>query len=121
MTVQDIDVTVGSFWVHPPGKQPIPLFPIVVGHFRSDADLPKLIPEVIALHYQTHGFDVFEHPKQLTGEAYAIVLRRGAKAMQVGEWLAVKRTRIDPYVKPKDREDLPFIPAARRPGKSVGP
>lgn len=70
-------------------------------------------------HYLAGGWQVFESPKQMSGEAYAIVLRRGAKPMQMGEWMAVKRTRISSYQKPKDRPELPYVPASRRPSKQA--
>jgi hypothetical protein len=62
------------------------------------------------------GFDIFTDPSQVTGEAMAILMRRGVPQMKADEWLATKKTHVDAQLQiPHNRLDLPYVPAVRKP------
>jgi hypothetical protein len=65
---------------------------------------------------QAGGFSVFTDPSEVTGEAMAVLMRRGVPQMKAGEWLATKKTHVDQQEKiPHARQDLPYVPAVRKP------
>jgi len=65
---------------------------------------------------QKVGFAVFTDPSEVTGEAMAILMRRGVPQMKADEWLATKKTHVDAQLQiPHGRTDLPYVPAVRKP------
>jgi len=65
---------------------------------------------------QQVGFAIFTDPAEVTGEAMAILMRRGVPQMKAGEWLATKKTHVDAQLQiPHGRTDLPYVPAVRKP------
>jgi len=71
--------------------------------------------------FAREGFEVFVDPKDVSSEAYSIIIRKGIQPLQLGEWMAVKRTPIEHRIQPLNRQDLPYIPSTRKPNRRVLP
>lgn len=91
----------------------------VEGHPRLyyyRGELP--IPEDRHNKLTKRGYTFYRHGDLIPADLYDLIQSRGKEIPKRGEWIAVKKTFIEPHVSPKNPE-LPYVPAVRKTTKGM--